>query len=137
MIRGRRGGGAVTDGKSREDRMNKVEEIIRTRRDAHQKLLRAGSKTYRAFPKMEKAAYAEGHLPSKTKELIAVGISVVTDCESCMEWHIRAAVRHGATREEVLEALDVAMEMGGGRATVPARFALEVMDHVFEDGSNF
>jgi alkylhydroperoxidase/carboxymuconolactone decarboxylase family protein YurZ len=45
-----------------------------------------------------------------------------------MQWHIEQAVASGATFEEVLEAVEVAMEMGGGRATVSARFALEVMD---------
>ena len=87
-----------------------------------------GSKVYAGFLEMEKAAYSDGALPKKQKELIAVGISVVTDCESCMQWHIEQAVAAGATFEEVLEAVEVGMEMGGGRATVSARFALEVLD---------
>jgi alkylhydroperoxidase/carboxymuconolactone decarboxylase family protein YurZ len=53
------------------------------------------------------------------------------DCESCMQWHIEQAAKAGATQQEVLEAVEVGMEMGGGRATVSARFALEVMDRVF------
>ena len=56
---------------------------------------------------------------------------MVTDCESCMQWHIEQAGSAGATEDEVLEALEVGMEMGGGRATVSARFALEVMEDVF------
>jgi len=70
-------------------------------------------------------ATADGH-----KELIAVGISVVMDCESCMQWHIEQAIKAGANQQEVLEAIEVGMEMGGGRATVSARFALEVMETV-------
>ena len=66
-----------------------------------------------------------------TPELIAVGISVVIDCESCMQWHIEQAAESGATRDEVLEAVEVGIEMGGGPATVSSRFALEVMDAVF------
>jgi len=77
---------------------------------------------------MERAAYADGALPKKHKELIAIGISVVKDCESCMQWHIQQAARSGASFEEVLEAVEVAIEMGGGPATVSARFALEAMD---------
>ena len=45
-----------------------------------------------------------------------------------MQWHIEQAAAAGATFEEVLEAVEIAIEMGGGRATVSARFALEVMD---------
>ena len=89
------------------------------------------SKVYRAFLKMEAATYADRALPKQAKELIAIGISVVIDCESCMEWHITQAARDGATRQEVLEAVEVAIEMAGGPATASARFALEVMDEVF------
>jgi alkylhydroperoxidase/carboxymuconolactone decarboxylase family protein YurZ len=45
-----------------------------------------------------------------------------------MQWHIEQAAAAGASFEEVLEAIEVGMEMGGGRATVSARFALEVLD---------
>ena len=111
--------------------MDRIEEICRRRKLAHQKLLAADSKVYRAFLDMESAAYADGALARKHKELIAVGISVVMDCESCMQWHIDQAAKAGATRQEVLEAVEVGIEMGGGRATVSARFALDVMEKVF------
>ncbi|MGA2039921.1 MAG: carboxymuconolactone decarboxylase family protein [Bryobacteraceae bacterium] len=108
--------------------MDKLEEIAAKRKRAHARLVALKSEVYRGFLEMERAAYADGALPKKHKELIAVGISVVKDCESCMQWHIEQAAAAGATFEEILEAVEVAMEMGGGRATVSARFALEVMD---------
>jgi AhpD family alkylhydroperoxidase len=111
--------------------MDKIEEIVRTRKKAHKKLLDLKSKTYRAFLEMEQAAYADGALEKKHKELIAVGISVVIDCESCMQWHIEQAAQAGASEKEVVEALEVGIEMGGGPATVSVRFALEVMGAVF------
>ncbi len=111
--------------------MDKVKEIVRKRKKAHKKLLDLKSKTYRAFLEMESAAYADGALARKHKELIAVGISVVIDCESCMQWHIEQAAEAGAAAAEVLEALEVGIEMGGGPATVSVRFALEVMEQVF------
>jgi AhpD family alkylhydroperoxidase len=111
--------------------VDKIREICRRRKQAHQKLLAMDSKVYRAFLDMEAAAYADGALVKKHKELIAVGISVVMDCESCMQWHIEQAAKAGAGRQEVLEAIEVGIEMGGGRATVSARFALEVMEQVF------
>ena len=114
--------------------MDKIKEIILKRKKAHKKLLDLKSKTYRAFLEMESAAYADGALAKKHKELIAVGISVVIDCESCMQWHIEQAAKAGASTQEVLEALEVGMEMGGGPATVSVRFALEVMDQVFREG---
>ncbi len=80
----------------------------------------------------KKRPIAMGRCPKKTKELIAVGISVVIDCESCMQWHIEQAAKAGASMQEVLEAVEVGIEMGGGPATVSARFALDVMDGVFK-----
>jgi AhpD family alkylhydroperoxidase len=101
------------------------------RKKAHKLLLDLKSPVYAAFLDLERAAYADGHLPKRAKELIAVGISVVIDCRACMQWHFEQAAAAGATMREVLEAVEVGIEMGGGPATVSARFALEVMVDVF------
>jgi AhpD family alkylhydroperoxidase len=111
--------------------MDKLDEITLKRKAAHQELLSLGSKVYKGFLEMEKATYCDGALPRKIKELIAVGIAVQTNCESCMQWHVEQAALCGAGRQEVLEAVEVGIEMGGGPATVSARFALEVMAKVF------
>ena len=94
------------------------------------------SPVYAAFLDMEQATYKDGALPRKQKELIAIGISVVINCESCMQWHIGEAARTGATEEEVIEAIEVGIEMGGGPATAYARFALDVMADVFKRESS-
>ena len=110
--------------------MKKLEELTAQRKRAHGELVALKSKVYAGFLAMEKAAYCDGALPKKQKELIAVGISVVKNCESCMQWHIEQAAADGASFEEMLEAIEVGIEMGGGPATVSARFALEVMESV-------
>ena len=109
-------------------KMNKLEEMTARRKRAHAQLIATKSKVYQGFLAMEKAAYCDGALPKKEKELIAIGISVVKNCESCMQWHIEQAAAGGASFEEILEAIEVGIEMGGGPATVSARFALEVME---------
>jgi len=111
--------------------MSKLDEMTRRRKQAHAKLLAAKSRVYEAFLEMEKAAFADGALAKKHKELIAVGISVATDCESCMQWHIEQAAASGACEREVFEAMEVGIEMAGGPGTVSARFALEVIENVF------
>lgn len=110
--------------------MDQIREISRRRKAAHAKWLKHDSKVYQAFLEMEQAAYADGALVKKYKELIAVGISVVLACESCMQWHIEQAVKAGASNKEVLETLEVGIEMGGGPATVSTRFALEVLEEL-------
>jgi len=113
--------------------MSLIEDIIRNRKTAHSMLLKLDSEVYKAFLKMEKAAYSDGELTKKYKELIAVGISVVINCESCMQWHIEQAAKAGATRQELLETIEVGIEMGGGPATTYARFALQVMDAIYNE----
>ncbi len=111
--------------------MNNLDDISRKRKIAHQQLVSLKSKVYDAFLQMEQTAFADGALPKKTKELIAIGIFVQMDCESCMQWHIDQAASCGATLREVLEAVEIGIEMAAGRATVSARFALDVMERTF------
>ncbi|MEW6237751.1 MAG: carboxymuconolactone decarboxylase family protein [Candidatus Omnitrophota bacterium] len=113
--------------------MNKLEEISQKRKEAHAKLLSLRSKVYEAFLEMEKAAFCDGALTKKQKELIAVGISVAIHCESCMQWHIEQAALSGASMREALEAVEVGIEMGGGPATVSARFALDVIEDAYRE----
>lgn len=110
---------------------DKLKDLTHTRKWAHRKMLERNSSVYKAFVQMEQAAYSDGALKKKTKELIAIGISVHINCESCMQWHIEQAAKAGASEQEILEAIEVGIEMACGRATVSARFALEVMGTVY------
>lgn len=111
--------------------MNKIKEIRYDRKKAHDKLISLKSKVYEKFLELEKITYGDGALKKKDKELIAIGISIVINCESCIEWHITQAANSGATIKEILEAIEVGIEFGGGPAIVATRFALEVIDNVF------
>ncbi len=110
---------------------DELRALARQRKLAHTQLLDLKSGTYAAFLDLERATYCDGALPRQAKELIAVGISVVLDCRSCMQWHIGQAAAAGASPRQVLEAVEVGMEMGGGPATVSARFALAAMAEAF------
>lgn len=107
---------------------NKIEHIIYTRKKAHSYYLKR-SKVYKSFVEMEKNTYRNGDLSKKQKELIAIGISVATNCESCMEWHIKQAIDDGAKEGEIVEAIEVGIEMSGGPGTVAARFAMNVLEY--------
>lgn len=67
-----------------------------------------------AFSALGKAACAEGALDKKTKELIAVALSVAARCDPCVGFHTQALVKLGATRAELAETLAMAVYMGGG-----------------------
>ncbi|WP_054374239.1 carboxymuconolactone decarboxylase family protein [Rhodococcus rhodochrous] len=74
---------------------------------------------YQGFQRhWSKAAFAPGALDTKTKELIALAIGVVDECDGCIASHARSAVRAGASRQEAAEAIGVAFLMQGGPATI-------------------
>jgi AhpD family alkylhydroperoxidase len=107
----------------------KIERIIKDREQAHDFLLKRNSKSYDSFLELKKNAYASNRLERKYKELIALGISIIQNCESCIEWHVHQAIEFGASFDEIFEAVDVGIEMGGGPATVSTRFVIKVIEY--------
>jgi AhpD family alkylhydroperoxidase len=93
---------------------------------AHSRNLRGGApEVMKAFSSIANAALAAKALDGKTKELIALGISVAIRCDDCIAFHAKAALKQGANREEILEALGMAVYMGAGPAVMYATHALD------------
>ncbi|MBX9665050.1 carboxymuconolactone decarboxylase family protein [Novosphingobium sp.] len=93
------------------------------------KQVRLGSpEVTKAFSAMAKAATEAGALDTKTKELIALAISVAIRCDGCVAFHSEAAVRQGATREELMETMGMALYMGAGPSLMYAAQAVEAYD---------
>ncbi len=80
-----------------------------------------------AFHEFSKAAFADGALPRKMKQLIAVAVAHTTQCPYCIRGHTLGALRDGATEREVMEAIWVAAEMRAGAAFAHAAIALEAI----------
>jgi AhpD family alkylhydroperoxidase len=93
-------------------------------------LFKADRQTMMGFKSLTDAATRAGKLPPSLKELTAVAIAVATGCEDCIVYHSAAARKHGATREELVEMLAVAVEMSGGPGAVYAAKALECFDEL-------
>lgn len=84
--------------------------------------------TLQAFNALGKAASAEGALDKKTKELIAVALSVAARCDPCVGFHLQALVKLGATRAELADVLAMAVYMGGGPSLMYAAKASAAFD---------
>jgi AhpD family alkylhydroperoxidase len=80
-----------------------------------------------AFREFSKRVFADGALPGKMKQLIAVAVAHVTQCPYCIRGHTQSALRHGATEQELMEAIWVAAEMRAGAAFAHSVIALETM----------
>lgn len=86
--------------------------------------------TLKGFNLMHAQAMQDGALDHRTKELIAVALSVGARCDPCIAFHVPAALRHGATREQIMETLAVAVMMGGGPSLMYAAHVIEAMEEV-------
>lgn len=80
---------------------------------------------FQGFQKISSTATREGTFNAAQKELMATAIAVTEGCEDCILYHVEAAKRHGAEEGALVEALEVAVEMGGGPAIMYAGKALE------------
>lgn len=84
------------------------------------------------FGELHAAATSQGALDSKTKELIALGIGIVSRCNGCIAFHVHDAINAGANRQEVLETIGVAIMMGGSPSMVYGCEALEALDQFMQ-----
>jgi AhpD family alkylhydroperoxidase len=82
----------------------------------------------KSFSELGRAATASGALDAKTKELIALALSVAVRCDPCIGFHAKALVKLGATRQEVDEALGVSTYMGGGPSLMYAARAVDAFE---------
>jgi len=87
----------------------------------------------KGFSDLARAATAAGALNPKTKELIALAIGIAGRCDGCVGFHTEAALRLGATRDEMLDTIGVAIYMGGGPSYVYGAQALEAYDQLSQD----
>lgn len=90
--------------------------------------LREAAPATKEFGRLHQAAVADGALPTATKEMIALAIAVATHCDPCIAFHVHDALRAGASREEIAEAIAVAVSMGGGPAMLYGSRALLAVD---------
>lgn len=93
-------------------------------------LFKAAPGPMKAFRGLMEEASKPGALDAKTKELMALAIAIAMRCEGCIVYHVRAAAKHGASREQVAETIAVAVEMGGGPAAVYGAEALAAFDQL-------
>jgi AhpD family alkylhydroperoxidase len=88
---------------------------------------------YDGFGEVYRNVYVDGALSAGMKELVAVAIAVHSGCDGCIASHARSAVRKGVTPDEVAEAIGVAIQMGGGPASIYGPRAWAAFQEFSED----
>jgi AhpD family alkylhydroperoxidase len=102
--------------------------LIAELRDPLRELRVGAADVMKQFSGIAQAALKTNALDTKTKELIALAVSVAIRCDDCIAFHAKAAVEQGASRDEVLETLGMAIYMGAGPAVMYASHAIEAFD---------
>jgi len=85
-----------------------------------------------AFQAFSRQTFADGALPARMKQVIAVAVAHVTQCPYCIEGHTKAALRQGASQQEIMEAIWIAAEMRAGGAYTHSTLAIRIMNEAAE-----
>jgi AhpD family alkylhydroperoxidase len=101
-----------------EHTMATYTEVIDALKEPTRALRHAAPEAWKGFGALHQAAMADGEVSGHLKELVALAIAVIKECDGCIAYHASAAARKGATDAEVAEILSVALLMGGGPASV-------------------
>jgi AhpD family alkylhydroperoxidase len=83
-----------------------------------------------AFRNFVGKVHDNGVLDTKTTELIIVALAIGRQCENCLQYHVRAALSAGASREEILAAVQCAILMGGGPALMEGQAVIDILDQL-------
>ncbi len=109
-----------------------MDEFDRYRAEMNERLLGSGHLGIKRFFALDTQAYEQGALDKKTKELMGLVASAVLRCDDCVTYHIKQCVEVGVTREEFLDAFNVALVVGGSITIPHLRRAVDRLDQLLE-----
>lgn len=108
----------------------KAAEFRRYREKMNERILAAGTLTTRRFFNLDSGCYREGALDVRTKELLGLTASLVLRCDDCVAYHLIRCVEEGVGEDEIAEALDVGLIVGGSIVIPHLRRARELLDEL-------
>jgi AhpD family alkylhydroperoxidase len=108
--------------------MEEMKEALKEVNSAFKRFGKESPQVMACFGSFMKSVEKEGALSVKTKELIAIAISVCCHCKWCIAFHVKATLDEGATKEEIIEATNVAILMGGAPSLMYGQFVIKALD---------
>ncbi|MDZ7291904.1 MAG: carboxymuconolactone decarboxylase family protein [candidate division KSB1 bacterium] len=111
----------------------KITKTRKYRLDMNEKILNSGFKDFQKFFALDNKAYVEGKIPVKYKELMGLVGSMVLRCNDCIFYHLDRCVAEGVTREELHEAMNIALIIGGSIVIPHLRYAFDMLDELFAE----
>ena len=114
---------------------NRLQAFREKRAELNEKTLNAGHLGIKRFFNMDANTYRDGALDSKTKELLGLVASSVLRCNDCIDYHLEQCAETGSTKEEILDAMNVALIVGGSIVIPHLRRAVETIEMLDEEGA--
>ncbi len=112
--------------------MSKYDEFHKFRTEMNEKILNSNFSDFKKFFALDTKAYHEGTIPSKYKEMMGLVASMVLRCNDCIFYHLEQCIKLGAKREELFEAMNIALIVGGSIVIPHLRYAFSVLDEIYE-----
>lgn len=110
--------------------MRKLDDFRRYREKMNEKILASGHLGIKRFFALDSQAYTTGALPAKVKELLGLVASTVLRCDDCITYHLIRCAEEGVTDEEIFEAFNVALVVGGSITIPHLRHAVELLEEI-------
>lgn len=108
----------------------RVKEFDAFRRRMNERILAEDNRVIKRVFSVDSLAYEDGALPAKTKELLGLTASMVLRCDDCVSYHIGQCIESGCSKDEIVEAMSVALVVGGTIVIPHMRRAIEFMDEL-------
>jgi len=108
----------------------KVAKTRKYRLDLNEKILTSDFKDFQKFFALDNKAYVDGAIPVKYKEMMGLVGSMVLRCNDCIFYHLDRCVQEGVSREELHEAMNIALIIGGSIVIPHLRYAFEMIDEL-------
>ncbi|TQV76892.1 carboxymuconolactone decarboxylase family protein [Aliikangiella marina] len=115
---------------------HEFEKFREKRLKGNAKLLETDNLLTKRFVSLDKQAYKDGALPADTKELLGLVASMVLRCNDCIDYHLETSVKMGFNKEQIDEAIGIAMLVGGSIVIPHARHAAESLEFLFEEAKS-
>ncbi len=110
--------------------MSDIDDFISARREGNAAVLDQDHLGIKRFFNLDEAAYRDGALPGRVKELLGLAASLVLRCNDCLDYHLIQCVKAGWSRAEVMDALNVGLVIGGSIAVPHLRHAVKTLEEI-------
>ena len=114
--------------------LNRLEKFRQEREKKNKKVLDLDHLGIKRFFNLDNNTYKEGALDSKTKELLGLVASAVLRCNDCIDYHLEQCAKTGSTKEEIIDAMNVALVVGGSIVIPHLRHAVETIEMLKNEG---